>query len=198
LMMLKPVLLDHDSNPTVRDTILHLMMSSQTADLAIANVRLGAIDLTGSTMGPGHFRLLVANLDFGSLEVAVAGVHDRARLRLLLGFAMSGRLEVRRAASSRWCPDFSIYHGLPNGNADVALFGAHYFRALFAHGTALTSLLTEPPQLTHLANRFDELWNSAYDVLPVIIDSLRDAMHRASANDGAPGCALDPPAMAGT
>ena len=193
--MIKPVLLDQDSSPTVRETILHLMMLSQHADLAIANVRLGAIDLSGTSMGPGRFRLLVADLDFASLDLTTASESDVTRLKLLLGFALSGRLEVRRAATSRWCPDFSVYHGLPNQNPDVALFGAHYFRALFAHGTALTALLAEPQQVARLAHRFEELWSSAYDVLAIITENLRDALQRAVHPDPGRSWGNDPAAL---
>ena len=178
---MRPVVLDQNANPSVRDSILYLMAHAQRADLAIATVRLGAIDLSNAPRGNGRYRLLLSEMDSSALHVVAGDESSRLRLMLLQAFAASGRLEVRCAGIARWCPDFSLYYGLncPT-QPDVALFGAHYFRALFAQGTALTTVLTEATQIRRIGQHFDSLWEDSYDVLPVISESLRTALDAVS------------------
>ena len=186
------VLLDEAAQPSVRETILRLMDHAATADLAIANVRLAALDLGDTALRQLHCRILLSAIDcsFSTLEP------DRERFVPVLDLARSGRLQVRCSGIARWTPDFSIYRQVGSDPRNIALLGGHYFRALFTHGSVFTAVLDGRAQVTRLERHFESLWEDAYDVLPVIIESLRDVLQR-SPGDGASQGAADPGSLAG-
>ena len=149
--------------------------------------------LLGAYTPPGG-RLLVARVDGGAVGLvayrrldaetltAPPGGHapaadGAAHLLTLRGFLESGRVAVRTAGSTLWLPDFSVLDGLPpaarfSGGA-VCFIGAHYFaRPYPTRGPALTCLLTGPESIASARERFEELWEIGYDVLPVILETL--------------------------
>lgn len=169
-------LLDPASSPSVRDTIVRLMTSAARADLAISDVRLGAIDLSDDDVaGVASTRLLLARLDSTSLALQpdqLARVHR---------FGTSGKLQVRCAGLNHWSPDFSVYHELRGMHSACLLFGAHYFRRPATYNTALTTCIVDPAQVARAAAHFEALWSAAYDVLPAIVESISDVLERAHA-----------------
>jgi hypothetical protein len=178
-------LLDHTSTLTVRQTIGRLMASSTHADLAVAHVRLAAIDLQAEEIGRlERLRLLLARFDAAFAADAHALVnqpHRADQLKRLLAFVESGRVEIRSTGVALWLPDFSVFHGAGPEQSETLLLGAHYFRELFtSNGTALTCIVLDGAAIARAARCFDSLWEQGYDIRPAITDTLRDALHCAN------------------
>jgi hypothetical protein len=171
-------LVDERCSPSLRTIIGRMLRHATHADFAIGHVRLCAIDL--STAELSHVRscrLLLDRLDVEMLNDAadvMAGESDLARnLEQLLHFAESGRLQLRSAVTPSWCPDFSVFHGLPVSEespaGDLCLMGAHYFsRPVMLDGASFTCILSDATAIASAQDRFSELWNNAHDVLPVV------------------------------
>jgi hypothetical protein len=174
------VLLDELHSPSVRETIGRLLATAERADLAIARVRLAALDLDPTEIaGLERCRLLLSRLDADLLhDGAVLDIHPEKRvvLQRLFDWTQSGRLEVRSAGAVAWVPDFSVYHDVA-GAGDVLLLGPHYFQSMFSgHGAALTCCLQHVSVVRRAAERFEELWDRSYDVLPIIAEGLAQTL----------------------
>lgn len=167
------VVIDEHHDPPLRQTIGQLLAHARTADFAIAQLRLGGLDLTPSEAGGlERCRLMIGHFDAAILHDDASA---RDRLRMLAGWARSGRLEVRTAPHHVWNPDFSVFTGL-SGTGAIALLGAHYFgRPYPRFGLAFTCVMTQPAAIRSCSTRFEQLWDAGYDVLPVIIDTLERA-----------------------
>ena len=187
------VLLDEVRSPTLRETLSVLLTRASHADFAVAELRLSGLDLSVLGQKPDQrFRVLVRhfNSEFAyDATTAAPGSAVRNRIVRLRELAMSGRVEVRAARLDVWTPDFSILRDVDphcgpvsSGNAvsDVLLLGAHYFDRPFPlSGAALTSATTSAQAVRRAARRFEELWQRADDIVPVIIEILEHAL-----NDG--------------
>jgi hypothetical protein len=110
-------LIDDASRPTLRERIGRLLSTCASAEIAVGHIRLAALDLTEhETRGVKRCRILLGRLDARALTdfgFADAGVDDR--MRALLAFLESGRIEIRSAGLGAWSPDFSVYRGLRDG-----------------------------------------------------------------------------------
>lgn len=172
-----PMLVDERAPVPVRERIGALLSRSIRADVAVARIRLVALDLTeGEVGGVERCRVLLGRLDAGMLlEAAEAGPPDAAdRLHVLLTFAGSGRLEVRAAGMASWVPDFSIYR--LRRETPIALLGAHFFGAPYPLvGPSFTAIVEDPSMVASMRERFDELWDFGHDVLPAITGVLERA-----------------------
>jgi hypothetical protein len=176
------ILLDDRRHAPLRTVIGRLMARATTADFAVARVRLTAVELTDEEVATlESCRVLLGRLDVDALSTpdpagppspaAVAG------LGTLRSFLQSGRIQVRTAGATLWVPDFSILGGIGRGPGcagdAVCMVGAHYFaRPYPTRGPALTCLLADAGSVASARERFDELWEFGYDVLPVIADRL--------------------------
>jgi hypothetical protein len=173
---LSGVLLDERSGTTVRHVIGLLLTRAREADFAVARIRLGAIDLTAAELARvRRCRVLLGRLDVQSLAAAPDG--HAASLAGLLGFLRSGRIEVRSAGGSGWTADFSVFRGLPPDPVlplgHACLVGAHSFWNVdAAAGPSFTCMLGSPGATVRATRRFEELWCAAYDVLPVLIQTI--------------------------
>jgi hypothetical protein len=176
------VLLDDRRHPPLRQVVGRLLARATAADFAIGRVRLAAVDLTEAELRRvERCRVLLGRLDAETLTAPPGGhspaAAGAAHLLTLRGFLESGRVAVRTAGSTLWLPDFSVLDGLPpapgfSGGA-VCFVGAHYFaRPYPTRGPALTCLLTGPESIASARERFEELWEIGYDVLPVILETL--------------------------
>jgi hypothetical protein len=184
------VLLDGRRHPSLRLVVGRLLSRARHADFAIASVRLAAVDLTRDELaGVQRCRVLLGRLDVDALapaEGAVTRVRpigdesnaaSASRLAPLREFMASGRIAIRTAGSPLWLPDFSILSGLPEQDGvpggGVCVVGAHYFaRPYPTRGPAMTCLLSGRDAVTCARERFDELWELGYDVLPVIAETI--------------------------
>ena len=186
---LSGILLDEQSGTSVRQVIGLLLSRAREADFAIARIRLGAVDLTpGELAAVRHCRVLLGRLDVQSLAAAPDS-HPQA-MAALLDFLHSGRIEVRSAGGASWHNDFSIFRGLPADHVlprgQACLVGAHSFwNPQAADGPSFTCVLGSPGATARAARRFAHLWNRAYDVLPVLIQTVSLA-----ADGGQPPTAL--------
>lgn len=183
-------LIDERSTDSVRARIGALLTGAATADIAVARIRLGALDLRADEVGAvDRCRVLLGRLDVGMLldttdmarrDGRIAAAADR--LSVLRAFARSGRLEIRAAGTDGWTPDFSVFRGA----VETALLGAHYFgtRDYPIGGPSFTAITTDPPAISLLSARFVELWERGHDVLPAVRDVLEEAHALAL---GAPG-----------
>ncbi|MEX2285020.1 MAG: hypothetical protein WEE89_21210 [Gemmatimonadota bacterium] len=177
-------LLDETRAPSVRETMGRLLGAAQTADLAIANVRLAAVDLqAGELARLQHCRLLLARFDAAFAADAQSLSLDSLRaeqFRRLLAFAESGRLSVRSASAKLWLPDFSIYRGL-GGKQSVLVLGAHYFKQPYPpNAAALTCVIRDEAAVEWASQRYEALWDQSHDVLPVIAETLAEALECAA------------------
>ena len=172
-----PALLDDRSGTPLRSVIGSLLAQADLADFAIGHVRLGAIDLSLQEISRvQRCRLLLDRLDVEMLseatDAASLGGTLQRNLTLLHEFSLSGRIELRSSGSLKWFPDFSIVRGLPPSFArtgSVCLLGAHYFaRPVMLDGASFTCVISSRRAVTTAQRRFDELWDSAHDVLPVV------------------------------
>ena len=174
-------LLDDASGPMVRQTIGQLLSAATTADLAVANVRLAAVDLQPDEMTRlKRLRVLLSRFDASFAADARALALDVSQLQQLHGLLRiveSERVEVRCVGALRWTPDFSVFRGLADDRQDVLLIGAHYFRPLFSTGgAALTCVVRDAAAVARAARRFEDLWELAHDVRDVIAETLSDTL----------------------
>lgn len=188
------MLLDGRRQPSLRSVVGTLLARATAADFAISRVRLAAVDLTPDELdNVQRCRVLLGRLDIDALVAPLEhgeSTSDRApHLTALRAFLASGRAAVRTAGTTLWLPDFSVLSG-PAGRDGVpagcvCLIGAHYFaRPYPTRGPALTCLLSDADSVARARERFDELWELGYDVLPVITETL-DALLADSASAGA-------------
>ena len=178
------VLHDATTQPTVREIIGWFMANAEQADFAIANVRLAAIDLRPAEhSGLRCCRFLLSKLDAEFSADAALLTRDArgGALENLLRFIDSGRLEVRSTGAPRWSPDFSIYHRLGAAGESALLLGAHYFQMLHTRPVPLTCVLRERSAVRRASENFAKLWEDAYDVLPVIRETLEQVVSDAAA-----------------
>jgi hypothetical protein len=174
---------DASTTPTVREVIGWFMANAEGADFAIANVRLAAIDLRPAEHSGLRCRFLLSRLDaaFSADAALLSGSARGSGLENLLRFCESGRLEVRSTGAPRWTPDFSLYHALGPGRESALMLGAHYFQILHTQPVPLTCVLREPAAVRRAAQNFEQLWQDAYDVLPVIRETLEQVLIDAAA-----------------
>lgn len=168
------LLIDESSTPPLRAHITRLLASSTTADIAVGNIRLAGLDLTpGEIRDVRRCRILLGRLDASSL--ADFGPEDAGlafRMKTLLEFLQSGRVEVRSAGTGAWAPDFSVFHHGSEG-ASACLIGAHYFhQPLSTFGPSYTALLTGSAAVAAAAGRFDALWRRSHDVIDPVIGAI--------------------------
>lgn len=185
------VLLDDRRHPPLRAVIGRLMTRATSADFAVARVRLTAVELTEQEVRTlERCRVLLGRLDVDALSTPDSGGRPTpaavASLHTLRSFLHSGRIEVRTAGATLWVPDFSILGGLPRqpglASGAACLVGAHYFaRPYPTRGPALTCLLTGEESVASARERFEDLWELGYDVLPVIADRLDALLNGAAA-----------------
>lgn len=169
-------LMDERSRPTLRARLGQRLVGADSADFAVARIRLAALDLTEREIaGTARWRVLLGELDAAMLLDASEGAigppaGTLARLRRLAG---SGRLEVRSAGLGSWTPDFAILRG---GGHHVCVAGAIYFgQPRLVVGPSLTLLTRHRATVRQVAARFEELWERSHDVLPAIVEVLERA-----------------------
>ena len=163
----------------MRSLIGDLLQRSRTADLALARVRLAALDLTEAEVrGPARCRVLLGQLD-ASMLVDATAAHDtaadysrrREALLRLADWLASDRLEVRSAGIGLWTPDFSIFRD--PADATTCLLGAHYFGSpQLTMGPSFTAVFHGADDAALLQLRFEEVWDRGHDVSPAILEVL--------------------------
>jgi hypothetical protein len=176
------ILLHDDAPPSARQIIGHMLAHAASADFAIARIRLATVDLSAvEAAGRAACRVLLGRLDAETLGAGLVADADRptrgAQILALKGLIDSGRLQVRSAGTHRWRPDFSVARGLPARATmpagELCMVGAHFFaRPFAAPGPTLTALLTHPDAIAAATARFDALWAAAWDVLPVVAETV--------------------------
>lgn len=167
---------DERSARPLRSVIGELMVGSDQVDLAIARIRLAALDLTPEEVeGPSRCRVLLGHLDASTLHDAATNSAARGPALSRLGeWLASDRLEVRSAGLGAWTPDFSVFGA---GRETTCLLGAHYFGSpQLTVGPSVTVTTTDTDAAHLLRRRFQELWERAHDVSPAIADVLGRAM----------------------
>ena len=149
----------------MRATLSALMAASRTADMAITNIRLAALDLRpGEVSRLERMRLVIGRVDAAAL--LQTGNRPIDQLKRLHAFASSGVLEMRTIPRFQWTPDFSIFD-------HAVLIGAHYGELPYpVAGAALTCVINDAPAIRRCRRRFEEMWPLGYDVLPVFIDTI--------------------------
>lgn len=183
-------IVDERSERTLRAVIGELLLDATRADIALAKVRLAALDLTeAEVQGPAHCRVLLGQLDASTLADATESRHDSQGLHRLAAWLSSDRLEVRSAGLGAWTPDFSVYEN--TSGAHTSIIGAHYFGSpQLAVGPSVTVIDPRTDAARLLRARFEELWARAHDVAPAILTVLGRAgggatTHSGSAHGGA-------------
>jgi hypothetical protein len=172
---------DERTEPGLRVVLGSLLSRATHADLAIAHVRLLAIDLTPREVARLRCcRVLLGRLDGSALHGGPDPALAAARLDGLLAFMRSGVAQVRSSGASAWTPDFSIFHGLP-GDAPfqdgvACLVGAHYFAQ--PPGAALTCVLSGRAIASRLTARFEEEWGKAHDVGVAVAETIHALRRR--------------------
>lgn len=176
-----PRLLDERERPDIRDLFGSLCRSALEVDVAVARIRLGALDLGAEELG-GLRRIRVVLAEVNAVRLgseADAALADPGRSRnvhLLVRLFGEGRLELRAAPLAGWSPDFSVFSGARG--AEALLVGTHWFQRPYPHpGPALASL-HRGEEAGRGARRFAELWASAYDIGPAILGILEASTRR--------------------
>lgn len=182
---------DEASTPSLRSLIGDLLQHSRTADLALARVRLAALDLTAAEVrGPARCRVLLGQLDAAMLVdatttpgAAPGRSTRRESLLRLADWLASDRLEVRSAGIGLWTPDFSIFRD--RAGAATCLLGAHYFGSpQLTVGPSFTALVDGADGAAVLQLRFEEVWGRGHDVSPAILDVLERTAEEAGDQGG--------------
>jgi hypothetical protein len=172
------VLLDERSDPAPRAVIASLLAAATSASIAVAHVRLAAIDLGEEELGGlRSCRVLLGRLDHHGLSaLAESGRQRPGALSALARFIQAPHVEIRSAGLGAWLPDFSIYDGVRLGSrgvGSVCLMGAHWFHTPpVATGPSYTCMLTGSDTVERARRRFEELWAAGYDVRDAVLDVL--------------------------
>ena len=166
-------LIDESTVPSVRQVLGGCLERSESADFAVARVRLAGIDLEPEEFYRLHTcRLLLGRFDADTLAEMTSGP-ARDHVEGLRRFLATGRLHIRAAGVGAWSPDFSI---IQTTDGPRLLVGGHYFgRPEPAGGTVFTCVLSEPDAVDRARERFGQLWEAGYDVIPVIRAALENA-----------------------
>lgn len=175
-------LIDNAARPALRQRIGRLLATCMRAEIAVAHVRLAALDLTEEeTRSVRRCRILLGRLEVRALtDFGFADPGADERMAALLAFLESGRVEIRSAGLGAWSPDFSLYRGAP-GDDSVCLLGAHYFREPPSpNGPSFTALLSDPYSTAIALARFETLWARGHDVLEPVVS----AVHRRQSFSG--------------
>lgn len=174
-LMWDTTLLDEATTPPLRVVLGTLLSRADGADVAMAQVRLGHVDLSELELRRVRCRLLLGHLDVATLTaLGPSSVDAQRRLQAIARFLDSGRLDIRAAGLLRWKPDFSVFR-LPGSDDAVALVGAHYFSDPdVVGGPALTCVLRTRTSVQRVQRRFTELWRHARDVRDVVRAELRN------------------------
>lgn len=169
------VLLDTSSRPAVRAVIGSLLTVVTHADIAVRNFRLAALDLSADeTRGIARCRVLIGQLDANALSFPGLLDDGCERMRALMDFVTSDRVEIRNAGMGVWLPDFSIYRRCARDGTPAfaaCLVGAHYFHAPPAD-PAFTCVLREAQAVRHTRRRFERLWAGGHDVREAVVAAI--------------------------
>lgn len=171
------MVIDERSRRPLRAIIGELLVAAESVDIAIARVRLAALDLSDDEVrGPALCRVLLGQLDASTLLDATGERGGpRPELRGLADWLASERLQVRSAGIGAWTPDFSVFRA--RDRTATSLVGAHYFGSpQLTVGPSVTSILRDPATARLLEGRFQQLWERAHDVAPAIQDVLARAV----------------------
>jgi hypothetical protein len=165
---------DERSDPPMRVVLGSLLSQATHADLAVAHVRLLALDLSsGEVARMRQCRMLLGRLDAAAFHGAPDAMLAADKLERLAAFVESGVAQVRSSGASAWTPDFSIFRGLPAGapfeDGVACLIGAHYFVQPGVPGAALTCVMSGRALAERLSARFEEEWGKAHDVSVAVV-----------------------------
>jgi hypothetical protein len=134
--------------------------------LRISTLRLRDIDLTRV----GRMRIVLAELTTSAWEVethrALLDPRREAALRTLIARLQSGALGIRAAPLRAWSPDFSIFHR--DEAHPRALLGPHWLESTPGFRGPRFAFSVSGSDATKVAQRFERLWESAYDVGPAV------------------------------
>lgn len=169
------MLIDDTSRPTLRERIGGLLSTCSRAEIAVGTVRLAALDLAEHEIRHvRRCRILLGRLDARTLtDFGYEDTGMDERMRTLLSFLESSRVEIRSAGLGAWSPDFSLYRALPDGGS-VCLIGAHYFRdPQTATGPSFTAVMTDARSVALAQARYEALWRCSHDVLEPVISAVR-------------------------
>jgi len=149
----------------------YLARAASALDVAIARIRLDALDLTPRELGrAARIRVLVRELDAFRLEgEALALARDplrRGAFRLARRGLRERGLHVRAAPLGGWTPDFTVFGG--EGGPEAVLLGLHRFRRPYPHRGPAWAAAFGPPEAVRAAARFEALWEGAHDVGPAV------------------------------
>jgi hypothetical protein len=178
------IVLAHDApgQPSLRYVLGTLLSRATHADIAVAHLRLFAVDLSDAERADlARCRLLLGRLDAAGLdEFGMTRDGAAPRLDAFLHLLDTGHVEVRSGGTLAWVPDFSVFRGLPRTpktpDGAVCLIGAHYFsRPLPGTGEALTGLVSAPASVRLASQRFAALWKRAHDVGEAVRSAIRSA-----------------------
>ena len=166
-------LIDEFAARPLRERLGRLMATSQSACIAVAQLRIAGLDLRQSELGSlQHCRIMLGRVDAPALLDSSYGLDRPGQAALLHAFAASGRLEIRTAPHHIRNPDFSVLRA--SDGSPTTILGAHYFERPYPmFGLALTCFSTEQECARFCEERFEKLWQAGYDVLPVVVDALR-------------------------
>ena len=165
-------LFDETTDPPLRALFGDLLANAATADVAVGNVRLGALDFAADDRVTARLRILLGRFEAGSM----GGIVTARQIEILRRMVASDNVQLRSAGVGLWVPDFSVYRGLRAriGCDALCLVGAHYFHAPpSSTGPSFTCAITDRAAVDRAAARFNALWARGHDVRAVIDDALR-------------------------
>jgi hypothetical protein len=162
-----PSLWDERSSTPFRQVFGRLLTESTHLDSAILRIRLSGVDLSDEELARlVRLRVLVAEVNAQTLEEEAFGLlmdptkrDSLRRVRLLLE---EGRMELRSAPLAGWSPDFSVFSNETGPSA--LLIGLHWVQKPFPHRGPAWLASFGAAEAESGRKRFDELWNSAYEI----------------------------------
>jgi hypothetical protein len=163
------IVLTETSDPSLRYVIGALLTRSESADVAIANIRLSHIDIDAGELAHVRMRILLGRFEAAHTSDPLLA----ARMEGLAALVLSGAVQLRSAGMGTWLPDFSVYRLDGATPRAACLVGAHYFGEPPCSGPCLTSVHTDAHSVGTAAARFNELWDMGHDVSAVIAQAMR-------------------------
>lgn len=170
---------DESTRPDMPALYRRHLRTSRTADIALTRLRILGLRLNAADVAQlPRIRLCVAHPRAAEWEVEVhRSLLDPSRaapVRGLISALAQGRITVRAAPLGGWSPDFTVF-GRDSGPRR-ALVGSHWLERPHPERGPVIGVELAGAGARALSRRFDDVWESAYEVTPALAGLLGRAI----------------------
>lgn len=155
---------------------------SDRVDIALTRLRIATLRLEVDDLRRvDRIRIVLAELSTSAWEVethrALLDPRRAPVLRRLVDLLRTGRLRVRSAPLAGWAPDFTVFHRDGAGaGGPRAIVGPHWLEGSPGLQGPRFAFAVHEHDARRVAERFERIWERAYDVGPAVTRLLGGTM----------------------